>query len=93
MNNIDWGQFANISVSVVSIVVTIVVIPAFRLLMNMRDSLRDMNFKVGATHPPSGILGDLSAFKERQDDHHEFLIRHTAYGRRTSDRHHHENEA
>jgi hypothetical protein len=82
---IDWGQLANVSLSMVSIVVTIIVIPAFRLLMNMRDTLRDMNIKVGATHPPSGILGDIVEMKDRQDEHHEWLLR-KGFGRRMNDR-------
>lgn len=81
----DWALVANIALTIASLTITFVVIPAFLLLVNMRDSLRDMSAKVGQTHPPSGMLGDIQSLKERVDNHHEWLIR-VGYGRRFEDR-------
>ena len=49
-----------------------------RLLVSVRDEIRDLNKAVGIKSPPDGLLGDVELLKKNVLQHRDSLIEITA---------------
>lgn len=47
---------------------------AVNVLIEVRDDFRAMAGKIGQKYPPDGLLGDVEAIKNKQDEDHEKIV-------------------
>lgn len=60
------------------------IVTGVRVLLSMRDTIRDLTRVVGQAYPPTGLIGEVHEMKMRVETHHEWLVR-SGLDRPTSD--------
>lgn len=70
--------------AICSVIITVFLLPMFKVALSLREDVRDLKRDVGTKVPPSGLVGDLLHVEQRQEQHHEWLIRR-GFGRRSGD--------
>jgi hypothetical protein len=61
-------------------ILTIIVVPLFKLLVStvvdLRDQVRELNYKMGSQQPPLGVLGEIQKLKDDVLEHEKKLIQY-----------------
>lgn len=79
----DAGTASNLT-AVCSVIITVFLLPLFKVGLSVREDVRDLKRDVGGKTPPSGLIGDFMEVKQRQSEHHDWMIRR-GFGRRRDD--------
>jgi hypothetical protein len=65
---------------VITTIITVILIPIFKLLVStlieLRDSVRELNFKMGSNEPPLGVLGAVAKLESKVEEHSRTLIQY-----------------
>ena len=67
----DWTLHVG---DVIMAAIALLVWPLGRLLLELRDSARDLRKAVGQHEPPAGLLGDMQHVRHEQRKHRDWLI-------------------
>jgi hypothetical protein len=60
--------------------VTLVVLPLLKILVttivDLRDQVKELNFKMGSQSPPFGVLGEMQSLKDKILEHDKTLVQY-----------------